>query len=278
MIEDILLQSVPDKFRDDARYREGHIRILNPMPRVRVLGLHIPDMRKTAKELASLPDAADMAGRFEKEASLENLCYEEIVVWGLMLNKMKVSLDERLDKVADFVPYIDNWAVCDVFCGDAKWAAAKKSMPDEDRMRIWDFLSRYWSSAKEFEVRFAVIMSMSYFTDGEWLYKIFEKIESLDFGKIESEYISQAAAAGKSSEIVRDGIYYRFVGPKAGTVIGEPPYYVRMGVAWLLATALARREEAVRDYAGRSSLPHDVLKLYARKARESFRTRNVSPF
>ena len=56
---------------------------------------------------------------------------------------------------------------------------------------------------------------------------------------------------------------------------GAAPYYVRMGVAWLLATALAKFPDATRAFVRSSNLPADVLKLYIRKARESPRTRTV---
>ena len=59
------------------------------------------------------------------------------------------------------------------------------------------------------------------------------------------------------------------------TAQGTEPYYVRMGVAWLLATALAKFPDATRAFVRSSNLPEDVVKLYIRKARESFRTRTV---
>ena len=56
---------------------------------------------------------------------------------------------------------------------------------------------------------------------------------------------------------------------------GAEPYYVRMGVAWLLATALAKFPDATRAFVRSSKLPDDVIKLYIRKVREPFRTRTV---
>ena len=50
---------------------------------------------------------------------------------------------------------------------------------------------------------------------------------------------------------------------------------MRMALAWLLATALAKIPDQVRTYVRKSSLPEDVIRLYVRKSRESFRTRNV---
>ena len=61
-----------------------------------------------------------------------------------------------------------------------------------------------------------------------------------------------------------------------GAVQGAEPYYVRMGVAWLLATALAKFPDKTRVFVRSSHLPEDVVKLYIRKARESFKTRIVA--
>ena len=157
------------------------------------------------------------------------------------------------------------------------------------RETVWDFLERWWSSEREFEVRFAVIMAMCHFLSPEWLDRVFGKIDSLDFSRIASEYVfigdrrRQGAGSvdggpgGAESFLVRSGAGYSLSGLKAGTVLGASPYYVRMGVAWLLATSLAKFPGRTREYVRSCSLPEDVLKLYVRKARESLRTRDVSP-
>ena len=131
-------------------------------------------------------------------------------------------------------------------------------------MELWDFLQPFWDSHREFEVRFAIVMSMVHFLDTEWFPKVGERIDRLEIDKICS-YYRKAKKADKDTY-------------GQGTVIGESPYYVRMGVAWLLATALAKLPEETRAYVNASRLPEDVKRLYARKARESFRTRTVSPF
>jgi len=92
-------------------------------------------------------------------------------------------------------------------------------------------------------------MSMCYLMKEEWLPVVFHQLEALDLSKIQSEYTSLPS-----------------------------PYYVRMGMAWLLATALAKFPDETRAFINASSLTEDVKRLYARKARESFRTRNVSAF
>ena len=62
MIEKILEPYISERFMSDARYRKGHIRIINPLPGTSVLGLHIPDMRKVASQLAASDDAVGGPG------------------------------------------------------------------------------------------------------------------------------------------------------------------------------------------------------------------------
>lgn len=357
MIEEILRPLVCERFLNDARYREGHIRIINALPGVRIMGLHIPDMKKLARGLAGREDALEIIAGFEREAERglsrreecgdgtnkitgtweQPLYYEEKLVWGLMLNSLKVSASERFRLLEAFVPHIDNWAVCDTFCCSAKWvgvsgktmrdtsccpakwvdvpekteascllrpevmvkSSAQKTLPfwKCSREELWDFLQPYFGSDREFEVRFAVIMSMCCLLDREWIAEIFAKFDALDFNGIHSEYISakQAKAMKERPAYGPDdasGVYRTDCGQdgisglchpdchrlQKGIALGEPPYYVRMGVAWFLATALAKFPDETREYVAVSRLPEDVIKLYVRKARESFRTRDVSPF
>ena len=65
MIEEILIPYISGRFASEPSYREGHVRIVNPLPGVPVLGLHIPDMKKIAKELAAGDGMPAMLEGFE---------------------------------------------------------------------------------------------------------------------------------------------------------------------------------------------------------------------
>ena len=241
MIEKILEPYIPERFVSDPRYRRGHIRVINPLPGTRVLGLHIPDMRKAAAKLTSSADrAAELIRQFEA-APERSLYYEEYMVWGMMLNRMKMPLEERLDRLRAFVPHIDNWALCDSVCADARWALSGDCP-------TWAFILEHLASHREFEVRYGLIL-----------------------------YMSRMMEEGSLPEIKADRDSPDLC---PGTAAGRPPYYVRMAMAWLMATALAKYPELTRRLLAkaRTRLPEDVLRLYVRKARESFRTRTVSPF
>lgn len=245
MIEERLTPLICERFLNEEKYRQGHIRIINALPGRRILGLHLPEMKQVAKVLAKQGDVLDVLHAFEQEHQKERfgLTYEETLVWGLAINALKCSWEERLSLLKPYIPVLDNWAVCDSFCCNAKWA---QKLPPQT---LWEFLLPYFHSNQEFEVRFSIVMSMCYLMKDEWLSVVFGQLEALDLSKIQSEYTSLPS-----------------------------PYYVRMGMAWLLATALAKFPDETRAFVNRSSLTDDVKRLYARKARESFRTRDVSAF
>ena len=251
MIEHLLEPFVCERFRSDARYREGHLRIVNALPERRVLGLHSPEMKQIAKQLSS--KGGEVIHAFEATPNNE-LCYEETVVWGFLINLVKCPLAERLAMLEHYVPVLDNWAVCDSYCAHAKWMARA------DMETLWEFLQRWFDSDREFEVRFAVVVAMCYFLNDEWLERVFQRIDKLDIGRIKSDY---KTVKGKPKVA------------QQGTVQGAEPYYVRMGIAWLLASALAKFPERTRAFVNASHLPADIIKLYIRKARESFKTRTI---
>lgn len=267
MIEHLLHPLVCERFKNDARYREGHLRVVNALPQRRVLGLHTPEIKMIAKQLsrcggeAVMPEGVCRCGNgtelilcFEKVQSA-TLSHEEMMIWGFLINLEKYDDESRFEMLSKFVPAMDNWAVCDAFCANAKW------MTRTDKERLWSFLQQWFDSHREFEVRFAVVTSMCYLLCDGWIDKVFLRIDNLCFGSISSEY---RTIKGKPKTV------------QEGSVQGASPYYVRMGVAWLLATALAKFPDLTRSFVNGSKLPDDVVRLYVRKARESFRTRTVS--
>ena len=255
MIEHLLTALVSQRFLEDEHYRNGHLRVINALDGTKILGVHIPELKKLAKDLSKQYDVLQLLGSFEQEFRTGNLCFEEKIVWGLLINAVKAPQQQKYAYLRAFVPAMDNWAVCDTICCNIKWIT--------DKNALWEFLQQYFGSDREFDVRFAVVMSMIFFLDEESFPKVTSRLDFLDFSKIQSEFLSPKEAM--LSEKVR------------GVAKGERPYYVRMAVAWLLATALAKLPEQTRAYVNACNLPEDVIKLYKRKARESFRTRDVSP-
>ena len=67
MIEERLTPLICERFLNEEKYCQGHIRIINALPGRRILGLHLPEMKQVAKMLARQADARDMLYAFEQE-------------------------------------------------------------------------------------------------------------------------------------------------------------------------------------------------------------------
>lgn len=227
--------SVCERFRTDEKYQKGHVGIVAAKPGTIIIGLHTPEMKAFAKEAAARSEWRDDLEFMALSAATSPLSHDERIIWGLAVDYVKCDVEERLALADKFIPYIDNWAICDTFCSNASWAKAKKT-----RAVVWEYILQKLRSREEFTRRVGLILMLSAFLDDEYVGKCFNAIESM------------------------------------GLKEGEP-YYVRMGVAWLLATALAKFPEKTRNFVSSSSLPGDIRALYVRKARESLRTRTVAP-
>lgn len=112
-----------------------------------MLGIRLPVLRKKAKELAR--------GDWKGEWETEDCYFEEIMLRGMMISYVKGDMDEMLPYIADFIPRVNNWSVCDsVF--------AKMDVLRTDRERTWQFIQPYLYSDQEFEVRVGIIIMMQH--------------------------------------------------------------------------------------------------------------------
>lgn len=115
-----------------------------------ILGVRLPDLRKIAKEIYR-------SGSWKEFLSYNNPEFmEEIMLQGMVIGL--IEDDNFLDYVRDFIPKIDNWSVCDSFCISLKQTKTHKK-------QVWKFLQPYFNSSKEYHIRFAYVMLLTYFTD-----------------------------------------------------------------------------------------------------------------
>ena len=119
-------------------------------------GIRLPQMRQVAKALLR-QDPAGFLEHFQPN------CYEETQLRGLVIGGMKLPWEEKRPLVEDFLPRIDNWAVCDTFCGSLKPRSA------QDVPLMWEFLKPLYASDEEYKARFAAVMQLSHFVDAAHL-------------------------------------------------------------------------------------------------------------
>lgn len=161
---------------EDKKYKDFQC---NLCPGVtNIIGVRLPILRKLAKELIT----EDWRPLISYE---NNQYYEEYMLLGIIIGSVKVDLNERLALIKDFVPHIDNWAVCDSFCSNLKFTI-------NYRKEVFALLSQYITSKKEFELRFAIVMLLDYYlVVPEYLDQTLDILEHI---KHEGYYVKMAVA------------------------------------------------------------------------------------
>lgn len=130
-----------------------------------VLGVRLPLLRKLAKEIAK--------GDWQKFMAIAELEYfEEVMLQGMVLGYVKGDIEDILSYVADFVPLIDNWSVCDSFCIGLKFTQNNKE-------RVWQFLQSYLNSTQEYEIRFGVVMLINYYIEDRYIKEVLIRLDDV---------------------------------------------------------------------------------------------------
>jgi len=189
--EQYLLSFVPERFLKDERYRNGHIHILAPKEGTRILGMHTPEMKRVAKELIRDDCWEQQLGRWQKHFPLtgqKGLTHEERMIWGLVIDYAKIALGKRLQLLDDFIQAIDNWAICDNLCCNAKW------VEKEDKKAVWDFIRKQLSSEDEFRARVGLILSLAHFLDADNVRNTLETVAKRRYLDSDPYYIRMGTA------------------------------------------------------------------------------------
>ena len=111
--------------------------------------------------------------------------YEEIMLRGMVIAGMKLPVSDKLPLIEGFLPLIDNWAVCDTFCGDITLRS-----PEEKRL-IWEFMEPLFCDPREFYARFVLVMFLGHFVEPDYILRGLGAIEALTQ---EQYYVRMAAA------------------------------------------------------------------------------------
>ena len=91
----------------DLKYRDFHSKLLPGIDKEKIIGIRTPQLRKFAKEFAKTKEA-DL---FLQD--LPHTYYEENNLHMMLVSWMK-DYGACLKEVRRFLPYIDNWATCDL--------------------------------------------------------------------------------------------------------------------------------------------------------------------
>lgn len=136
----------------DLKYKEFQCKLMPTINPETVIGVRTPELRKLAREFSKTPAALEFI------KILPHTYYEENNLHGFLIETIK-DYDASIAAVEEFLPYIDNWATCDLISPKV----FKKHLPElYEKIKVW------LKSGQTYTVRFGIGMLMSFYLNDEF--------------------------------------------------------------------------------------------------------------
>ncbi len=136
----------------DAEYAAFQAKLTPGIPERSFIGVRVPVLRKLAKEYLRDQEAA----RFLE--TLPHEFFDENMLHSLLLSETK-DFDECVKRVDEFLPHVDNWAVCDVMSPKIFGKHTAELLPK----------AKEWIRSKHaYTCRFGMEMLMTHYLDANF--------------------------------------------------------------------------------------------------------------
>ena len=136
----------------DKEYRVFQQKLMPGIKLDDIIGVRLPLIRKIAKDNAKTEDAKKFLD------SLPHKYYDENQLHGFLINLIK-DYDECVKRIDEFLPYVDNWAVCD---------SINPKMLSKHKEELIKDIKRWVSSDKTYTIRHGIHMLMAFFLDSDF--------------------------------------------------------------------------------------------------------------
>lgn len=136
----------------DKKYAEFQSKLTPTVQKEKFIGVRVPILRKLAKEYIKNEEYKEFL------KNLPHNYYDENMLHGLLLSEMK-DYEKCVKEVEKFLPFVDNWAVCDIM-------SPKVFKKNKNKLIV---KIREWAkSEKTYTCRFGIEMLMSHFLDEDF--------------------------------------------------------------------------------------------------------------
>jgi 3-methyladenine DNA glycosylase AlkD len=178
MIKDYLF------LNQDLEYLEFTKKFLPKDLKEEIIGVRIPILRKYAKDIKDTEESNIFLN------DLPHKYHEENLLHGYLLTLKIKDINEYLNRLNEFLPYIDNWCVTDTIN-----PKIFNKYPNESYKEI----KRWLKSKDEYTVRFAIVSLLQYFLKENFRKEELELVSKI---KKDTYYINMASAWFYSMSLV----------------------------------------------------------------------------
>lgn len=147
----------------DEKYAEFQAKLTPTASKDTIIGVRVPLVRSLAKELAGSKEANDFIH------DLPHTYYDENMLHGLLLSQMR-NFDACVREIDAFLPYVDNWAVCDITSPKVFGRHKEEFLP---------FIKKWVKSKETYRCRFAIEMLMSFYLDKDFKPEYLDIVSSI---------------------------------------------------------------------------------------------------
>ncbi len=115
-----------------------------------ILGVKVPTLRKIAKKLLKENNYLDLL------KMLDDDYYESVMLQALIIGNVKISINDKINLINNFLPKIDCWAICDIFVSELK-------IFKNNQQEMLIYLKTLLKSNQEYYLRFAIVSLLTYY-------------------------------------------------------------------------------------------------------------------
>ena len=176
----------------DKKYREIQIKTITNIDPDTIIGVRSPELRKMAKELYKSNNYEEFLN------DLPHKYFDENQLHAFIIGEIK-DYDECLDYVNKFLPYIDNWAVCDTLLPKVFKKNTDKLI---EKINVWI------KDKHIYTVRFAISMLMRLYLDDNYDKKYLNMVSKV---KTDEYYLKMMVAWYFATALAKrwdDAVYY----------------------------------------------------------------------
>ncbi len=136
----------------DKEYAEFQAKLTPSVLPDKFIGVRVPIVRKLAKDIVKQNNYSSFLD------DLPHKYYDENMLHAVLISEIK-DYEKAIDYVDKFLPFVDNWAVCDIM-------SPKCFKKNKDRLILK--INEWAKSNKTYTCRFGIEMLMSHFLDGDF--------------------------------------------------------------------------------------------------------------
>lgn len=159
----------------DEGYRQFQAKLMPGVPPERIIGVRTPELRKLAKELSR------EAGIAAFLAALPHDYYDENNLHGFIISECK-DYAKTVAYVDALLPYVDNWATCDLL---------SPKVFKKHRKELEGEILRWLASTETYTIRFGLEMVMTHYLDDDFDVKWLERAAAI---RSEEYYVNMMLA------------------------------------------------------------------------------------